>query len=77
MACAERGGATILLSTHLLDTAERICDRIGIIDKGRLKAEGTMDELRGLGGEQSLEDIFLRLTEEAAEETVDEAAAGG
>lgn len=59
---AERGAA-IFLSTHILEIAERMCDRIGIINKGRLVAVGTMDELRLLGrGETSLEDIFLELT---------------
>jgi ABC-2 type transport system ATP-binding protein len=56
-------GAAVFLSTHILEIAERMCDRIGIIDKGRLVASGTMDELRSLGkGEKSLEDIFLSLT---------------
>lgn len=56
-------GAAIFLSTHILEIAERMCDRIGIINKGRLVAVGTMDELRSLGrGETSLEDIFLELT---------------
>lgn len=56
-------GAAIFLSTHILEIAERMCDRIGIINQGRLIAVGTMDELRALGrGETSLEDIFLGLT---------------
>lgn len=59
-------GAAIMLSTHILEIAERMCDRIGIINKGRLIAVGTLDELRGLGGNgaagSSLEDIFLELT---------------
>jgi ABC-2 type transport system ATP-binding protein len=59
---AERGSA-VFLSTHILEIAERMCDRIGIINKGKLIAVGTMDELRSLGqGETSLEDIFLSLT---------------
>ncbi len=59
---AERG-ASIFLSTHILEIAERMCDRIGIINQGRLVAVGTMDELRGMGaGQASLEDIFLNLT---------------
>ena len=58
-------GAAVFLSTHILEIAERMCDRIGIIDRGRLIAVGTMDELRALGqgqGQASLEDIFLGLT---------------
>jgi ABC-2 type transport system ATP-binding protein len=56
-------GAAVFLSTHILEIAERMCDRIGIIDKGQLIAVGTVDELRALGqGQHSLEDIFLNLT---------------
>jgi ABC-2 type transport system ATP-binding protein len=57
-------GAAVFLSTHILEIAERMCDRIGIINKGELIAVGTMDELRTLGqtGGASLEDIFLSLT---------------
>jgi ABC-2 type transport system ATP-binding protein len=57
-------GAAVMLSTHILEIAERMCDRIGIINKGQLVAVGTMEELRALGksGEASLEDIFLGLT---------------
>lgn len=59
---AERGAA-IILSTHILEIAENMCDRIGIINQGKLVAVGTMEELRALGeGEESLEDIFLSLT---------------
>jgi len=56
-------GAAVFLSTHILEIAERMCDRIGIINKGELVAIGSMEELRALGkGETSLEDIFLSLT---------------
>jgi ABC-2 type transport system ATP-binding protein len=59
---AERGAA-IMLSTHILEIAERMCDRIGIINRGQLIAVGTLEELRTPGkGETSLEDIFLELT---------------
>jgi ABC-2 type transport system ATP-binding protein len=61
---AERGAA-VMLSTHILEIAERMCDRIGIINRGQLIAVGTMEDLRALGGAQgraSLEDIFLELT---------------
>ena len=59
---AERGAA-VFLSTHILEIAERMCDRIGIINKGQLVAAGTMDQLRASNqGETSLEDIFLSLT---------------
>ena len=56
-------GAAVLLSTHILEIAERMCDRIGIIDHGKLVAVGTMSELRGLSkGASNLEDVFLGLT---------------
>jgi len=66
-------GAAVFLSTHILEIAERMCDRIGIIDRGRLIAVGTMDELRALGkGERNLEDIFLNLTGGAEEAEIAE-----
>jgi ABC-2 type transport system ATP-binding protein len=56
-------GAAVFLSTHILEIAERMCDRIGIIHRGELVAAGTMSELRALGqGATNLEDIFLGLT---------------
>lgn len=65
-AIAERG-CTIFVSTHLLDMAERLCTRVGIIDRGALVAAGTPADLRRHTGEaESLEDIFLRMTEHAA-----------
>ena len=67
-------GAAIFLSTHILEIAERMCDRIGIINKGELVAVGTMEELRALGqsGGASLEDIFLDLTGGADEAAIAE-----
>ena len=67
-------GAAVMLSTHILEIAERMCDRIGIINKGELIAVGTMDELRGLDktGQTSLEDIFLSLTGGADESEIAE-----
>jgi ABC-2 type transport system ATP-binding protein len=62
LAARVREGATIILTTHILDVAERIADRIGILAHGRLIAEGTLDELRVAGGARaSLEDLFLDL----------------
>jgi ABC-2 type transport system ATP-binding protein len=59
-----KAGATIILTTHILEVAERLADRIGIVQHGRLLAEGTLDELRTLvgGGAATLEDVFLTLT---------------
>jgi ABC-2 type transport system ATP-binding protein len=58
-----RAGATVILTTHILEVAERIADRIGIIAAGRLRAEGTLAELQAQAGagRQTLEDVFLRL----------------
>jgi ABC-2 type transport system ATP-binding protein len=62
-----RQGATVILTTHILEVAERLADRIGIIQRGRLIAEGTLEELRGRAGERdaTLEDLFLELTAHA------------
>lgn len=67
-------GAAIFLSTHILEIAERMCDRIGIINKGELIAVGTIEELRARGqsGQSSLEDIFLSLTGGAEEAAIAE-----
>ena len=60
-----REGVTVVMTTHILEVAERMADRIGIIAHGRLIAEGTLDELRHQAGSKlgdiSLEDVFLTL----------------
>lgn len=56
-------GNTVFFSTHVLEVAERLCDRIAIINKGKLIAIGSMDELRHGDQAGSLENIFLELTE--------------
>ncbi len=59
-----KDGKTVFFSTHVLEVAEKLCDRIGIINKGRLIACGTMDELKEMAADrESLENIFLELTE--------------
>ena len=55
-------GNTVFFSTHVLEVAEKLCDRIGIINHGRLVAVGTLDELRS-GSDESLESIFMECTE--------------
>src|SRR6267154_1389764 len=57
-------GHTVFLSTHVLEIAEHLCHRVGIIDHGQMIATGTLDELRRAAhaGAYSLEDIFLQLT---------------
>ena len=58
-----RGGVSVILTTHILEVAERLAERIGVLDKGRLIAEGTLEELRAQAGRagSSLEDVFLEL----------------
>jgi ABC-2 type transport system ATP-binding protein len=53
-----RNGATIFLTSHVLEVVERLCDRAAIINAGKIVAEGTMDELRS--GSQTLEEVFVR-----------------
>lgn len=61
--CAK--GNTVFFSTHVLEVAEKLCDRIGIIDQGRLVATGTIEELRAKASQNgSLESIFLSVTGE-------------
>jgi len=58
-----RDGVTVIMTTHILEVAERMAERIGVIDRGRLIAEGTLDELRRQLGHDgtSLEEVFLDL----------------
>jgi len=58
-------GGTVILTTHILEVAERMAQRIGIIQHGRLIAEGTLDELRARTDGGTLEDVFLQLTSPA------------
>jgi ABC-2 type transport system ATP-binding protein len=58
-------GFTVFFSTHVLEVAEKLCDRIGIINKGKIIAVDTMEELKK-SGDESLESIFLNLTEEGS-----------
>jgi ABC-2 type transport system ATP-binding protein len=60
-----RAGGTVLLSTHTLEIAERMCDRVGILNRGRLIASGNLQDLRAqahTGAGATLEDLFLQLT---------------
>lgn len=63
-----RSGVTVIMTTHILEVAERMAERIGVISHGRLIAEGTLAELRArIGRESSLEDIFLDLVAEGTQ----------
>lgn len=69
-------GAGVILTTHILEVAERMADRIGIIKDGKLLIEGSLEELRSHAGAQgqSLEDVFLSLTAQPASPSPDVAA---
>jgi len=58
-----RAGCSVIMTTHILEVAERMADRIGVMSKGRLIADGRLDELRvrAGSGDASLEDTFLAL----------------
>jgi ABC-2 type transport system ATP-binding protein len=66
----EEHDATVVLTTHDMEEADRMCDRIAVLDHGRIMALDTPDHLKQAGG--SLEDVFMRLTHE--EEGEEEAA---
>ena len=67
-------GVAILMSTHTLEVAQEMCDRISIILKGQIIARGTVDELRALAGDpnQHLTEVFLRLTGGSGLQEIDE-----
>jgi ABC-2 type transport system ATP-binding protein len=54
-----RRGATIFLTTHVLEVVERLCDRVAIINEGRIVKQGALADLRAAG--ESLEDAFVRI----------------
>ena len=53
---------TVFMCTHILDMAERLCDEVVVINKGRIVAKGTLEDIRAKKGER-LEDVFMRLVE--------------
>ncbi len=57
----QQRGVTLILTTHILDVVERLCPLIAILDEGRLKGFGTLDELRGRANGESLENLFVEL----------------
>lgn len=63
-----REGVAVLLSSHLLDMVERFCTKVGIISSGKLVAEGSIEELKRMSGEdQTLEEVFLKLVGESGQ----------
>ena len=70
-------GVAILMSTHTLEVAQEMCDRISIILKGRIIARGTVEELQALSGspagaDAQLTDVFLKLTGGSGLQEIDE-----
>lgn len=61
-------GNTVFFSTHVLEVAEKLCTRIGVVTHGSLKAVGTLDELRSGEVGASLEELFLELTDDGGED---------
>lgn len=57
-----KGKITIILTTHYMEEAEKLSDRIGIMSKGELVASGTADELKAISGSETFEDAFVKLT---------------
>lgn len=70
MESQKKKGASVLMSTHILSTAERYCDRIILLHNGRVRAMGTMNDLRRTFGmpDASLDDLYIAMTEDAANE---------
>lgn len=70
-------GTTIIMTTHILEVAERMAERIGVIANGKLVAEGTFEELRGRSSKQTstLEEVFLDIVEQGEENAVEILAA--
>lgn len=69
-----RGGTTVFFSSHILELVERLCTRLAIVEHGRVRAGGTIDELRdrvGLGRDASFEDVFLASLEERGTTTTE------
>jgi ABC-2 type transport system ATP-binding protein len=65
-------GGTAMISTHTLELAEALCDRLAVIDRGRIVAEGTLDDLRRTAATDAvgLEEVFLRITRGATDDEI-------
>ncbi len=70
---ARERGRAVLLSTHIMREAEKLCDRVGILWRGRLRAEGEIETLRAQWGGDDLEDVFFRIIESLDDEAEVEA----
>ncbi|MGD8496594.1 MAG: ABC transporter ATP-binding protein [Gemmatimonadales bacterium] len=69
------GGGTAMVSTHTLELAETLCDRLAVIDRGRIVAQGTLEDLRRTAAVDAagLEEVFLRITRGATDTEIDRA----
>jgi ABC-2 type transport system ATP-binding protein len=79
-AIREERAATVILSTHDFQEAEALCDRVVMLDRGRVIADGTTASLKALNGDASLEDVFLRISGRSADEIEieeEDSASGG
>jgi ABC-2 type transport system ATP-binding protein len=67
------GGGTVLVSTHTLELAETLCDRLAVIDHGQVVAGGTMEDLQRAASTEDagLEEVFLRITRGASDAEID------
>jgi ABC-2 type transport system ATP-binding protein len=63
-----KNGKTVFFSTHVMEIVEKICDRVGIISKGKLVFCGTIEELKVNRQNQSMEEVFLEVTDSEAEQ---------
>jgi len=61
IAACRKEGKTVIFSSHSMSEVEKLCDRIGIIHKGRLVEAGTLDEIKSRHGDENLENIFIKL----------------
>ncbi|HLJ84215.1 MAG TPA: ABC transporter ATP-binding protein [Candidatus Eremiobacteraceae bacterium] len=66
-----RAGCAVMMSTHIMEIAQSLCDRVAIINRGSIAAMGTVQELRDLQGDATLEDVFLHVTGGKADAAVD------
>ena len=67
-AIREERAATVILSTHDFQEAEALCDRVVMLDRGRIIADGSTKSLKAMNGDASLEDVFLRISGRSADE---------
>jgi ABC-2 type transport system ATP-binding protein len=60
-------GNSVLFSSHIIEVVEKLCDRVAIIDKGKLIVSGSMDEIRANNEDNSLEEFFISVTDSSVQ----------